>query len=150
MEGNMKNKPLYLFVLIAIVIVVAGLGVVFWTDKKADKESDLGSENGNVAGTSTQDQDYAVSLAKYMTGKGMVMYGAYWCAHCQNQKKIFGNAFKYVDYVECDASGPSANPDECIAKGIEGYPTWTYDGQKYSGEKSLSELSEIVGYKQNQ
>ena len=29
------------------------------------------------------------------------MYGAYWCPHCQAQKKVFGESFQYVPYVEC-------------------------------------------------
>lgn len=142
----MKNKSLYLFVLIAAIIVIGGLVVVFFSNKNSDREqSNSSSEQGEVAGATTQD-DYAVGLAKFMSAKGMVMYGTYWCSHCQSQKKVFGDAFKYVDYVECDASGPGANPDECVAKGIEGYPTWIYNNQKISGEKSLSELAGIVGY----
>ena len=148
----MKNKPLYLFVLVALVIVVAGLAIVFWADKKSDEKQSTAenTEDGSVAGVNTEEQDYAILLAKFMTEKGMVMYGAFWCSHCQNQKKIFGDAFKYVDYVECDASGPNANPDECVAKGIDGYPTWIYSGEKYSGDKSLGDLADIVGYQQNQ
>lgn len=144
----MKNNKLYLFVLVAVIIVLAGLGIVYYSSKKADQNrvSTDSSDNGAVAGVSTEDQDFAVGLAKFMTLKGMVMYGAYWCSHCQSQKKIFGDAFKYVDYVECDASGPNANPDECTAQGIEGYPTWIFNGTKYSGDKTLQELSLIVGY----
>ncbi|MFA7243875.1 MAG: protein disulfide isomerase family protein [Patescibacteria group bacterium] len=146
----MKNKPLYLFVFIAVIIVIIGLVILFYSNKKSSSEqanSDNSGE-GNVAGVTTEDQDFATGLAKYMTAQGMVMYGAYWCPHCKSQKEIFGDAFKYVDYVECDASGPDANPDECVAKGIEGYPTWIYNGTKYSGDKSLQELANIVGYNQ--
>lgn len=146
----MKNKSLYLFILIAVIIVAAGLIVVFYANKNADREqSKSPAEQGEVAGATTQEDDYAIGLAKFMTEKGMVMYGADWCAHCKSQKELFGNAFQFVDYVECDASGPNANPDECAAKGIEGYPTWIYNGEKISGEKTLSELAEIVGYKSN-
>ena len=31
------------------------------------------------------------ALAQCLTAKGVKMYGAYWCSHCQNQKKAFGD-----------------------------------------------------------
>ena len=86
------------------------------------------------------------AFAKCLNQKGVVMYGAYWCPHCQSQKKLFGDAFQYVDYVECDPQGPNANPTECTAQNIQGYPTWIYNGTQYSGEKSLSQLAAIVGF----
>lgn len=43
------------------------------------------------------------SLAKCLSDKGVKMYGAFWCGHCQNQKAEFnGNLEKYNIYVECD------------------------------------------------
>ena len=145
----MEKKKIWIFVGAMFFIVLAGLGIVFFASNKANapvKTTDL--SNGNVAGVSSnnKDQSWIEGLAKQLSEKGMVMYGAYWCSHCNNQKKEFGDAFKYVDYVECDAKGPNANPDECSAKGIEGYPTWIYQGQKYSGEQSLDKLAEIIGY----
>ena len=56
------------------------------------------------------------------------MYGAEWCSHCKNQKKLFGNSFQYVNYVDCDK-----NSKECKEAGISGYPTWKVNGQNYSG-----------------
>ncbi len=69
------------------------------------------------------------------------MYGAEWCAHCQNEKKAFGDSFKYVPYVECPD-----NPQKCLEKGIEGYPTWILpDGKKLIGEQGLLKLSQESG-----
>ena len=40
--------------------------------------------------------------------KKLTMYGAYWCSHCQAEKKLFGDSFKYVPYVECTQETKSA------------------------------------------
>ena len=74
-------------------------------------------------------------FAKCLTEKEVVMYGAYWCSHCQAQKKLFGDAWEEVNYVECDARGDNGNPDLCTEKGVTGYPTWIFaDGSRTSGE----------------
>jgi len=142
------NAKIFLTVLACILVVTGGL--IFFSSKGKQANSNGSQSSGNVAGANTTEENkdpaYLEKLARFMSGKGMVMYGAYWCPHCQDEKKAFGDAFKYVDYVECDPQGPNANPDECTAKGIDGYPTWIYQGQKFSGFKSLSELAGIVGF----
>ena len=67
----------------------------------------------------TSDKD---TFAKCLTSKGLIMYGAEWCPHCKEEKALFGDSFKYVNYVECPQ-----NTDLCLAKGIRGYPTWIID-----------------------
>lgn len=86
------------------------------------------------------------AFAQALTASGAKMYGAYWCPHCQNQKKMFGSSFQYIDYIECDPRGDDANPDACQAAGIKGYPTWVFgDGSRASGELSLQQLSQRSG-----
>lgn len=78
------------------------------------------------------------AFAKCIASKDTVVYGAYWCPHCQNQKKMFGSAFQYVPYVEC-----TQETAKCAAKGIDGYPTWIFqDGSRIAGEMSFQELSD--------
>ncbi len=84
-------------------------------------------------------------FAKCITEKGIVVYGAYWCPHCLNQKNIFGSSWKYVDYVECDPKGINANLQLCQEKGISGYPTWDIGGRQYAGELTLSSLAKLSG-----
>jgi len=85
------------------------------------------------------------TLAKCLTEKGAKMYGAYWCSHCNNQKEGFGDAVKYIDYVECDAGGENAQVDLCIEKGVEGFPTWIINDKSYSGEQSHENLAKLAG-----
>ncbi len=82
----------------------------------------------------------AEALATCLTQKGMTMYGTEWCPHCQQQKKLFGIAFADVNYVDCDRS-----PGVCQQEGVEAYPTWKYQGQKYLGTQSLEKLAAISG-----
>lgn len=94
------------------------------------------------APASTATTDSATQLAKCLTTKGIKMYGAFWCPHCADQKKAFGEAFQYVRYVECDPKGPGADPKACEHAGIEAYPTWiSASGEKQVGIKSLSDLA---------
>lgn len=91
---------------------------------------------------------WQVGLAKHLTEIGATMYGAYWCPHCMEQKGLFGEAFKYIKYVECDPGGKEANPTLCYEKGIKVYPTWEIRGNFYPGVRSLEELSNLSGYKE--
>ena len=76
-------------------------------------------------------------FAKCLADKKVAMYGAYWCPHCQAQKKLFGSAFQYIPYVECTVDIKS-----CTDKNITGYPTWIFaDGSRATGEMSLKDLS---------
>ncbi len=92
---------------------------------------------GKSAVSSTKYDAFAQCLAT----KKLTMYGAAWCSHCQAEKARFEGSFKYVPYVECPD-----NPSECLAKGIQGYPTWIdANGKKYEGEQGLEKLSQISG-----
>jgi len=83
-------------------------------------------------------------FAKCLSEKGVTMYGAWWCPHCTNQKRLFGNAFKYVTSVECSPNGAkSFTAQECKDADIQSTPTWTFaDGTRQTGEMSLEALAE--------
>ena len=79
------------------------------------------------------------TFAQCLASKNLTMYGAVWCSYCKAQKALFGDSFKYVSSVEC-----TENPNECMAKNIESYPTWIDEnGEKYVGLQGLEKLSEI-------
>jgi hypothetical protein len=79
-------------------------------------------------------------FAQCIAEKKLTMYGAYWCPHCQNEKKAFGESFKYVPYIEC-----TQQTDLCLEKGVNGYPTWIADdGTRYEGEQGLEGLAKIT------
>ena len=122
----MNNKILFVIFLIFLAVIF----VVFYFYKPATT-------------TNAELDDFAKCLAS----KNITMYGAEWCSHCQNEKKAFGDSFRYVPYVEC----PN-DPKKCLEKGITGYPIWVFPdglsaqaGKKLIGEQGLEKLSQESG-----
>jgi hypothetical protein len=86
------------------------------------------------------------TFAQCLTDEGATMFGAYWCSHCEEQKKTFGDSFQYIDYVECSLPGGQGQTQVCEQAGIEGYPTWEFaDGSRRSGQIPLQDLSQLTG-----
>jgi len=76
-------------------------------------------------------------FAKCISDSGAIMYGAYWCPHCQNQKRQFGTSFQYINYVEC-----TVDVQKCTDAKIDGYPTWVFkDGSRQTGELTFQQLA---------
>jgi len=75
------------------------------------------------------------------------MYGASWCGHCAEQKKLFGAAFTKVDYVECaDPNDPQAQTQPCKDADVKSYPTWVFaDKSRLSGAIPLKDLAAKAG-----
>ena len=89
-----------------------------------------------------------IKLAEHLTKEGAVMYNAYWCPHCHDQKEMFGKeATEKLNLVECAQDGFNNKRELCEAKGITGFPTWEINGSIDSGVKSLKELAELSNYK---
>ncbi len=78
------------------------------------------------------------AFTQCLADKKVTMYGAEWCPHCQNQKMLFGDAWKLIPYVECPQ-----DPQRCLAEKIEGYPTWIFtDTTRLTGEQPLLSLAQ--------
>jgi uncharacterized membrane protein/glutaredoxin len=84
---------------------------------------------------------YQVELAQHLAKTGAVMYGAYWCPHCADQKALFGAAASTLPYVECDPKGAKARPDLCDLAGVRSYPLWVIEGRRYEGTQPLEVLA---------
>lgn len=125
----MKEATRFLLVLIGAVILIV---LIFFGARLVIK-------------TPTVNSSELDALAKCLTANDAVMYGAYWCPHCQNEKATFGQSFEFIDYTECDPNGPNANPDACQAAGVQGYPTWKINGTLHPGEQTLSNLKQLSG-----
>ncbi len=118
----MKNKTK---VLIRLVVILA-VGIGIWITVSASR------------GPGTLD-----AFASCLKEKGATFYGAFWCPHCQNEKKMFGSSQKFLPYVECSTPDGQNQLPICKEKHINGYPTWEFvDGTRESGEVSLKVLSE--------
>jgi uncharacterized membrane protein/Zn ribbon nucleic-acid-binding protein len=86
-------------------------------------------------------------LAEHLSKTNAKFYGASWCPHCVEQKKLFGSSVNRVPYVECSPGGPRApQAPVCKEKNIESYPTWIINGQRYTGVQPLDQLAQISHY----
>lgn len=81
-------------------------------------------------------------LAKCLKEKKVTFYGAFWCPHCQNQKKMFGDAERFLPYVECSTADGNGQLDVCKKKNVQTYPTWEFaDGSRLTGEVKPEDLA---------
>src|SRR3989339_569298 len=123
---NMKESRSFIILCILSIIVIVGL-VSFAV-----------IQNRSSFRTGALYDGFAQCLAD----KGVKMYGAYWCSHCANQKKLFGDSWKKMMYVECSLSNKGGQTEECKQAKIEGYPTWEFaNGSRIEQEVTLEELS---------
>ncbi len=140
------GKLIFRGVLISLAVLLGGL---IWTSS-VDPSQAAGdaSRPGMPPLVETRSTPDKISLAKHLTSSGAVMYSAYWCPHCHDQKEMFGKeAVSKLRIVECASDGDNNQRDLCLRKGIEGFPTWEINGRMDSGVKELSELAELSGYK---
>lgn len=120
----MKIKQKHLYALVAVIVIAA---VAYFASS---------SITGNFVNPGETDK--TSQLAQCLTERGVVMYGTNYCGHCTNQKKMFGDAFQYVTYVEC-----TEQQSLCQQKGITSVPVWEIDGEYYLGEKPLQILASL-------
>jgi uncharacterized membrane protein len=89
-------------------------------------------------------------FARCITENGIDMYGSFRCGICARERVLFGDSWRYVNEIECHPQAENAQTERCIAKDIEGTPTWIMeiDGQeikRHVGYMSIKELEEFSG-----
>lgn len=125
MEDN--KKKVFVGVLVALVVGVGLLAVLRGT--------------AGPAGPGEYDE-----FAQCLADEGATFYGAFWCPHCQAQKKLFGSSAKLLPYVECSTADGQGQTAICKEKVIPSYPTWEFaDGSRLGGEVPLEQLAEKTG-----
>jgi len=125
---------------LAVVVLVVGYAA---NPSAAADQGATSTTDGQGSGFS---QAQLAALADHLRENGAVVYGAYWCPHCQEQKQMFGPAASSLPYVECDPRGANAQPGACQAAGVRAYPTWVIGGQRIEGEVTPSELARLSGF----
>ena len=132
--------------LMSVAVILAGL---IWSSSVDPATKEIsnniqGMPPAVIAISSTE----KIKLAEHLTKEGAVMYNAYWCPHCHDQKEMFGKeATEKLNLVECAKDGYNNKKDLCEAKGIKGFPSWEINGSIDSGVKTLKELAELSNYK---
>ncbi len=137
---------------IPLSILIAGLliaGAVIYVNKGGNFGGPA-TVNPSVSPTPTvspsPEYENLNDFAKCLTEKGVKFYGASWCGHCANQKAMFGDSMKYVNYIECWDDETNKLNDTCTAAKIEAFPAWDFPGgERQMGEMPLEQLSELSG-----
>lgn len=88
------------------------------------------------------------AFATCLKDKGATFYGAFWCPHCQAQKKLFGSSAKLLPYVECSTADGSGQLQICKDENIASYPTWKLkDGTTIPNENGAGITLETLAAK---
>ena len=146
--GNWEDygKLFFRGFLMSVAVLLAGL---IWSSSVDPSGKEIsnnipGMPPAVIAISSTE----KIKLAEHLTQEGAVMYNAYWCPHCHDQKEMFGKeAAGKLNLVECAKDGFNNQRELCEVKGITGFPSWEINGSIDSGVKSLKELAELSNHK---
>ena len=99
---------------------------------------------GYWGGAPGPEDPWVKELAEHLAKSEVKFYGASWCPHCQDQKKLFGSSAKRIPYVECSPGGSQApQAIVCKEKNIQSYPTWIINGQRHTGVLALDTLAQL-------
>jgi hypothetical protein len=80
------------------------------------------------------------NFAQCMSEKGVKFYGSMYCGHCKNQKDLFKDSLRYLNYFECTEP---ENEEAC--RKLMGVPAWEINGEITYGTQSLEKLSRLTG-----
>jgi hypothetical protein len=115
------------------VLVVAAIGIFMIAPAPTGQQSTV------PAGMYTE-------FAQCLKDSGTTFFGAFWCPHCNNQKKLFGDAVGTLPYVECSTADGKGQLAVCKDAGVNSYPTWEFpDKTRQTGEVPLAVLAEKTG-----
>ncbi|MEB3322706.1 MAG: vitamin K epoxide reductase family protein [Synechococcaceae cyanobacterium] len=144
-EGGWEDRGQLVFrgVLLALLVGIVGIGWATAINRPA-----VTAGRGEPIPVEAASTPATIALADHLTSTGAVMYSAYWCPHCHEQKELFGKeATARLKIVECAPDGRDSQAELCEAKGVKGFPTWELAGRLDSGVKSLAQLAGLSGYR---
>lgn len=140
------GQLLFRGVLLALAVLLGGL--IWASVVDPNRPEALASGSGVAPVVTTESTPASIALAEHLTSTGAVMYSAYWCPHCHEQKELFGKqASDQLKVVECAPDGENNQADLCRSKGLEAFPSWEINGSIDSGVKRLDTLAELSDYK---
>jgi cyclophilin family peptidyl-prolyl cis-trans isomerase len=106
------------------------------------------SPSGSQVSTSSAEGEAApdlVAFAKALRDAGVIFFGADWCPNCVQQKRLFEDGARFLDFRE--VTNPNRTPNALgIAEGVSTYPTWQFqNGSRQTGVLTLAQLSSASG-----
>lgn len=142
-EWPEPGQVIFRGILVGLAVLVVGIGWATAVERPAS-----GISKGMAPPVTAPSSPAAIALAKHLTAKGVVIYTAYWCPHCHEQKELFGKeATAQLKVVECAPDGQNSQAELCKTKQIQGFPSWEINGTIESGVKPLAKLAAMSGYK---
>ena len=120
MEQQHEADQKMFFVILGVALVIT-LVLVFWPKSAASDQLTMRAQ-----------------FAACLSVKGVTMFGSDTCPNCLLQKGMFEEDFKRIHYINCDI-----HQDECTKNGIQGYPTWMYNGKSLPGVQNFQKLAEF-------
>jgi uncharacterized membrane protein len=89
-------------------------------------------------------------VAKCITNKGVNMYGSFRCGVCAKTRNMFGDAFEFINEIECHPQGENARTEYCLEKNVKGTPTWILEPngveeKRFEGFMTIEEMREFSG-----
>lgn len=88
------------------------------------------------------------ALASHLERSGAKFYGTFWCATCQEQKRLFGTSAERLPYVECTPDGRNGLLARvCIEEKISRYPTWIIREKRYPQILNIEELTRLSRFR---
>ena len=145
--GGWSDPGLVVFrsLLLGLTILLASLSWASVTDP--DRSRSEANGLGQAPLVTTVSSTAAIDLAEHLAATGAIMYSAYWCPHCHEQKQLLGKeATSKLRIVECAQDGQNSEQTLCKQRKIDAFPTWEIGGRLDSGVKSLKQLAELSGY----
>ena len=140
------GQLLFRGVILALAVLLGGL--IWASVVDPNRPEAVASGSGVAPLVATKSTPASIALAEHLTSSGAMMYSAYWCPHCHEQKELFGKeASDQLKVVECAPDGEKNQADLCRSKGLEGFPSWEINGSIDSGVKGLDALAELSSYK---
>ena len=134
------NKPLLKSLIPAIVAIIVIIGAGFYVKNNCSTSGGPAAVVPDVVTEKNLD-----TFASCLTEKGMKFYGAFWCGHCANMKKLFGDSMAKINYIECWDNATNKITKACEDAKIEAFPTFDFgDGSRKVGALSLEELKTIT------
>ena len=105
----------------------------------------------NIAAVTKEQKDYS-EFAQCINDKGINMYGSFRCGACAKTREMFGDAFQYINEIECHPQGENAQTELCFEKQIKATPTWILEPQgveqdRLVGFVSIENLEKLSGCK---
>ena len=141
-----RETMFYRGLVISFIVLLGGL---IWSNQVDPANANINIDKSEKTAPVIQNKSSIenIKFARFLNEQGIIMYSAYWCPHCHDQKELFGKeAAAELTIIECAKDGKNNQFETCQEKGIEGYPSWEINNQIYSGTRELIEIAEITNY----